>query len=212
MKKLFDSKEVVANKSGKVNENEHVVNGTECITTKLSERKQTLNRGSVRIVVFCIGIIMFIGAGVFYACKKDDSHNGLNNNTTLKKELIALNNDIYAKIDTSKSMQKGFSWSDFGNTLLFATADVMGAYGGGQMASVAGAAAGAVCPPAGAAIIVGGAIIGGVANSYLAYKTVLEAGNITPGTVTPGGNGGSGNLGALSVAYESPFFWMNFIN
>jgi hypothetical protein len=71
MKNLFVSKEAIANQSSEVNANEHLENEIQCITNNLSEERRTLNRWSIKKVFFAIGIIMFIGAGVFYACKKD---------------------------------------------------------------------------------------------------------------------------------------------
>jgi hypothetical protein len=73
MKRLFLQNDFTANQSSEVNANEHLENGTHCITTKKSERRRILNRWSVRNVVFAISIIMFIGSGIFYACKKEDT-------------------------------------------------------------------------------------------------------------------------------------------
>jgi hypothetical protein len=73
MKNEIVNQETVANQSSEVNANAHVGKETRSITTKLSDKRRTLNRWSVRKIVFCIGIIMFIAAGVFYACKKEET-------------------------------------------------------------------------------------------------------------------------------------------
>jgi hypothetical protein len=55
MKKLFVSKNATANRSSEINAKKRSDNGTKCETTKLSERRRTLNRQSIKKVFFAIG-------------------------------------------------------------------------------------------------------------------------------------------------------------
>ncbi|MCL2683404.1 MAG: hypothetical protein FWE63_08010 [Bacteroidales bacterium] len=96
--------------------------------------------------------LIFIGIGIFYACKKDDKARSLTN------ELIVLNNEIYSQIETQQTSKRWF-W----NTLAIASADILAGKEGGKIGGAIGFMVGG---PKGLGVgaVVGGVVCGGGAS------------------------------------------------
>ena len=105
-----------------------------------------------------VTILIVIGIGVFYACKKEETVSLLT--SSLTKELTSLNNEIYSQIETQ---QKG----KFGDFIACAGADAIGTWEGMKI----GGAVGGMFGPGGAATgsVIGGVVCGGGA-SYATGK------------------------------------------
>lgn len=104
-----------------------------------------------------VSLMVVFGAGVFYACQKDNEEKSKN---TLKKELIVLNNDIYSQMKTSESKQIIQSswdkfWHEAGNFCQVLGADITGAAVGAGAVQVVAGAAGTVTAGTGYLVVVG---------------------------------------------------------
>ena len=133
---------------------------------------------------FLLGVIALtvMASSIFYACKKDNSSSALENNVALKKELIALNNEIYSQIDKISVIEntQKLSWRDVGHAVgkfcAIAGSDICGAgagaVAGAKLAAVAGLATGGT----GAIVVEAGSMaICAAGASYATGKSVCSS-------------------------------------